>query len=132
MQAFGAIPDEEGSPGITHDGIERRHDGAYPLKPEDADGDQQRIGNGAGGADRKHMRARQPLLQNESILRADGNDEAEAHRQASEEDLNVHACRGPCLFPCVMAEGVASRPSAWIFPPDSLIQLNKLNPDKLV
>jgi hypothetical protein len=99
MQAFGAIPDEEGGPRITHDGIERRHDGADPLKTENPDGNQQRIGNGAGGADGKHMRTRQPLLQNEGILRADGDDEAEAHRQASEEDLDVHARRGPCLCP---------------------------------
>ncbi|MOA41461.1 hypothetical protein D3C78_1634230 [compost metagenome] len=77
------------------------------------------------------MRARQTLLQDEGILRADGDDEAEAHRQAGEEDLDVHARRGPCLCPCGMAEGVASGPSAWIFPPDDLIQLNKLNSDKL-
>ncbi|MOA59919.1 hypothetical protein D3C78_1846660 [compost metagenome] len=43
MQAFCAIPDEEGGPRITHDGIERRHDGADPLKTKHADGDEQRI-----------------------------------------------------------------------------------------
>ncbi len=90
MEASGTIPDQKSRSAVSHDGIERRHDGSDLLEARHANEDQYGIRYGANETDRKYMLIPQSLPQHEGVLRANSNNQAEAHGKAGDVDGRIH------------------------------------------
>ena len=55
--------------------------------------DQRRVGHRAGQADGEDVLAAQTLTQDEGVLRADGDDQAQAHRHACDRHWDIERHR---------------------------------------